>query len=118
MSYICLSCHQLFDEPYEYEERHGLESGPFEHWSVSPCCHDGYEEASEWRECDRCGAWHPKCLSAQSNSPFSNEMLCPDCFAAEEAEIDEYLNQCHDIDVHIDAVSPQDIKNYLDNERS
>lgn len=115
MSYICLSCHQTFEEPYEYEERHGFDHGPFEHWSVSPCCHDGYDEAVE---CDRCGAAHPASLSMRSNSPFSNERLCPDCYEAEEDDIEAYLAHCRDIDLHIDAVSPQDIRNYLDSERS
>lgn len=96
MSYICLSCHQLFDEPYEYEERHGLDHGPFERWRVSPCCYDGYDEAVE---CDRCGAAHPASLSMRSNNPFSNELLCPDCSASEEAEIAAYLDYCRSIDV-------------------
>ena len=44
--YVCHECGEEFDEPYEYEERHGLEYGPFEKWSVCPCCgNPGYEEA-------------------------------------------------------------------------
>lgn len=36
--YICDECGEEFDEPHTYEERHGFDHGPFEKWSVCPCC--------------------------------------------------------------------------------
>lgn len=53
MKYICTDCGATFDEPHEYEERHGFTHGPFEKWSVCPYCgNPRYEESVI---CDRCG---------------------------------------------------------------
>lgn len=50
--YICDDCEHVFDEPYEWEERHGFTHGPFEKWSGCPSCQGGYSEAFE---CEICG---------------------------------------------------------------
>ena len=52
--YICEGCGHVFEEPMEWEERHGFTHGPFEKWSLCPVCQDGYSEAFM---CDMCGEW-------------------------------------------------------------
>ena len=47
MSYICIDCRRQFDEPRVYEERHGLETGPYEQMTCCPFCGGGYAEAVE-----------------------------------------------------------------------
>ena len=52
--FICLECGTLFEDPVEWEERHGLDYGPYEHWTGCPFCHGGYTEA---HRCDECDEW-------------------------------------------------------------
>ena len=92
MSYICIDCRRQFDEPRVYEERHGLETGPYEKMSCCPFCGGGYEEAVE---CDECGKVIPE-SEACFSEPW-HKTLCPECYQAEEdaeeecaAEEEEY----------------------------
>lgn len=43
--FICIECGNLFEEPREWEETHGLDYGPYEKFSGCPNCHGGYVEA-------------------------------------------------------------------------
>lgn len=44
----CDCCGGLFEQPYEYDEKMEYWGMPcYEHWSVSPCCSEGYEEYDE-----------------------------------------------------------------------
>ena len=52
--YICLECRTLFEQPFEWEETHGLSTPPYQHLSGCPECYGGYVEAFE---CDCCGDW-------------------------------------------------------------
>ena len=40
--YTCLDCGKTFDEPKRWEERHGLESPPYEDFSGCPYCGGAY----------------------------------------------------------------------------
>ena len=57
MMYRCENCGHLFEEGEQavWEERHGLDTPPYEKWSGCPLCHDGYEEV---HQCKECGDWH------------------------------------------------------------
>ena len=57
MMYRCESCGHLFEEGEQavWEERHGLDTPPYEQWSGCPICKGGYEEV---RQCKECGDWH------------------------------------------------------------
>ena len=57
MMYKCCSCGHLFEEGEQavWEERHGLDTPPYEKWSGCPICRDGYEEVNQ---CKKCGSWH------------------------------------------------------------
>lgn len=83
MSYICIDCRRQFDEPRVYEERHGLEHGPYEKMSCCPFCGGGYEEAVE---CDECGKVIPE-SEACFSEPW-HKTLCPECYQAEEEAIE------------------------------
>lgn len=82
MSYICVDCRQLFGEPRQYVEHHGLEHGPYEKMSCCPFCGGDYERALT---CDECGTLVPEseiCLSDRGRD------LCAECYAAEEEAIE------------------------------
>jgi hypothetical protein len=53
--YRCKECGFVFEEPYEYEETHGLDTPPYEKWSVCPRCKESGIEEIEEVECSRCG---------------------------------------------------------------
>ena len=57
MMYRCESCGHLFEEGEQavLEEKHGLDTPPYEQWSGCPLCHDDYEEV---HQCNECGDWH------------------------------------------------------------
>ena len=57
MMFRCESCGHLFEEGEQatWEERHGLDSPPYEKWSGCPVCRGGYEEV---HQCKECGGWH------------------------------------------------------------
>lgn len=53
--YICEDCGEVFEEPKTFYESHGLDSPPYEQWSVCPnCSSTNYKEA---HECSRCGEY-------------------------------------------------------------
>lgn len=53
--YKCLECGNIFDEgeQVEWNERHGLDTPPYEHFSGCPICNGEYEET---RSCKHCRA--------------------------------------------------------------
>ena len=53
----CESCGHLFEEGEQavWEERHGLDTPPYEKWDSCPICRGGYEEV---HQCKECGEWH------------------------------------------------------------
>ena len=55
--YRCTECGNLFEEGEQatWEERHGLDSPPYEKWSGCPVCKGSYEEV---HQCKECGDWH------------------------------------------------------------
>ena len=57
MMYRCCECGNLFEEGEQavWEERHGLDSPPYETWSGCPVCKGDYEEV---HQCKECGDWH------------------------------------------------------------
>ena len=57
MMFRCCECGNLFEEGEQavWEERHGLDSPPYEKWSGCPVCKGSYEEV---HQCKECGDWH------------------------------------------------------------
>ena len=74
--YKCTECGNLFEEGEQatWEERHGLESPPYEKWSGCPVCKGDYEEVHQCKECgdwhsedELCEGWCEKCLRESIN---------------------------------------------------
>lgn len=76
MSYICLDCHKIFDDPKHYEERHGLDTPPFETWYGCPRCGGAYTEAYT---CARCNEW-----IRGEYIKVDDERYCEDCYVVLE----------------------------------
>ena len=71
--FVCTECGSTFEELAHWEERHGLDSPPYEHWSGSPCCHGDYAETYE---CSCCGKW----ITGDYVKIKSGERYCWDCY--------------------------------------
>ena len=69
--WICLDCYELFEDPVHWEERHGLETPPFEQINGSPCCYAAYTEA---HRCGCCGKW-----ISDDYFKIGDERYCQDC---------------------------------------
>lgn len=57
MMFKCCDCGHLFEEGEQavWEERHGLDTPPYEKWDGCPLCRGGYEEV---HQCQECYEWH------------------------------------------------------------
>lgn len=68
--YRCENCGHLFEEGEQavWEERHGLDTPPYEKWSGCPLCKCDYEEV---HQCEKCGDWH--------SEDELTEGICDDC---------------------------------------
>ena len=57
MMFKCCECGHLFEDGEQavWEERHGLDTPPYEKWSGCPLCRSDYEEV---HQCKECGDWH------------------------------------------------------------
>ena len=77
MKYICLNCNEMFDEPSYWEERHGLDHGPFERMYGCPFCGESYVEAYE---CSECGCWIDRRYIKLDNG----ERICENCYTTYE----------------------------------
>lgn len=76
MMYRCCECGNLFEEGEQtvWEERHGLDSPPYEKWSGCPVCKGDYEEVHQCKECgdlhsedELYDGWCEKCLRESIN---------------------------------------------------
>lgn len=74
--YRCENCGHLFEEGEQavWEERHGLDTPPYERWDGCPLCCGGYEEVHQCRGCDEWytdeelyDGWCEKCLRETIN---------------------------------------------------
>ena len=74
--YKCTECGNLFEEGEQatWEERHGLDSPPYEKFSGCPVCNGDYEEVHQCKECGRWltndelyDGWCEKCLRETIN---------------------------------------------------
>ena len=76
-TFICLDCGVIFDEPSHWEERHGLDYGPFEKMSGCPCC--GGEFAKTYR-CSCCEEWIDGCYVKTED----DQRICEGCYRVME----------------------------------
>ena len=73
--FVCVECGCIFDEDEVdvWEEKHGLNYGPYESWSGCPSCGGGYTEA---HRCDGCSDW----IIGQYVKLDNGERFCDNCF--------------------------------------
>ena len=70
--FVCLECGLTFDEPECWEERHGLDTPPYEYLSGCPNCRGAFTEAYR---CDCCGEW-----ITDTYVEIDDQRYCEDCF--------------------------------------
>ena len=75
--FICLECQRTFEDPECWEEKHGLDSGPYERWSGCPYCHGSYTEAYK---CSCCDEWIDGAYIKLENG----ERICENCYTTYE----------------------------------
>lgn len=72
--YVCLECYNTFEHPVKWEERHGLDTPPYEQFVGSPCCYGDFTEALM---CDCCG---DPITTEDYITTDDGERFCEDCF--------------------------------------
>ena len=50
--FVCIECGRVFEEPVSWEEKHGLDSPPYEELTGCPYCYGAYTEAYRCVCCD------------------------------------------------------------------
>ncbi len=73
MSYVCLDCQHVFDEPKHYVEKHGFDMPRYEEFDGCPECGGAYTEAFE---CDECGHW----ITGEYIKTASGQRICENCY--------------------------------------
>lgn len=72
--FVCLECGETFNELVAWEERHGLDTPPYEKLSGSPCCYGAYAEAFR---CNCCGDW---ITTEEYVKTKYGDRFCEECF--------------------------------------
>lgn len=70
--YICRACGNVFENPKEYIESHGLDTPPYERWKGCPVCGGNYAYA---RQCDGCGDY-----ISYDYIKIGDQRYCQDCY--------------------------------------
>lgn len=71
--FVCLDCGEIFEEPMHWEERHGFDYPPYEHWSGCPFCKGDYVKT---HKCDCCEEW----ITDDYVKIKTGERFCSNCF--------------------------------------
>ena len=71
--FVCLECGNVFEEPYEWEETHNLDSPPYEQWSGCPYCKGDYVKA---HRCNCCDEW----ITDSYIKTDDDKRYCENCF--------------------------------------
>ena len=95
MMYRCENCGHLFEEGEQavWEERHGLDTPPYEKWDGCPLCRGSYEQVYQ---CKECGEWHEE--------GYIFEGVCESCLI-ESVNYESFFEYCeaHKKDGHLDS---------------
>ena len=79
--YICINCRELFEEPKECIETHGLEVPPYEHFYVCPRCGSTFVETYK---CSVCNEY----ITGIYAELDDGSMVCAQCYVLKDI-IDE-----------------------------
>lgn len=74
--YVCLDCQKIFDDPEYWEEKHNLDTPPYEKLSGCPYCGGAYANAYE---CSHCGDW-----IVDNYIKIGEKRYCQDCYCEYE----------------------------------
>ena len=104
MMYRCENCDNLFEDGEQavWEERHGLDTPPYEKWSGCPICKGGYDEVRQCKECDH---WY-------SEDELHNG-LCGECVEKIVEEFRYSPEKCYKISNESNSTEPVDIDSFL-----
>jgi DNA-directed RNA polymerase subunit RPC12/RpoP len=70
--FVCLECGAIFEEPVYWEEKHGLDTPPYEQLSGCKVCRGSYTETYQ---CSGCGEW-----IVDDYIKINNDRYCQDCY--------------------------------------
>ena len=73
MTWICIECNEVFDEPKVYTDSHGLDNPPYEMYSACPYCGGSYVHA---HVCYCCDKW----IIGPYIMLGSGERVCENCY--------------------------------------
>ena len=76
--FVCTECGEVFEEPINWEETHGLDTPPYEQWSGCPVCRGCYVEASK---CDCCNEYITTDTYVKTEG---GERYCENCYMVME----------------------------------
>ena len=136
MAYKCLECGHIFEdgEQAEWEEKHGLDTPPYEKFSGCPLCGCAYEETVK---CECCGADFLEeeltdgvcedCLEQEKDAYRYNPQKCYELSKGETAKVEiNYFLSCMFTEKQIEeililnirkasALMPIDCSAFMDN---
>lgn len=78
--YVCLECEYEFDEPTTHEERHGLDTLPFEEMHVCPNCGSTYFLPATY--CDLC----ERVIFDEYIITIDEQQICSNCYTKRRVE--------------------------------
>ena len=79
--FVCVECGCVFQEPKHYIETHGLDTPPYEHFTVCPHCGGAFVEA---HRCDCCGEF----ITADYVVVQDGKRYCEECYSIRNIEDD------------------------------
>lgn len=79
--FVCVECGCVFQEPKHYIETHGLDTPPYEHFTVCPHCGGAFVEA---HCCDCCGEF----ITADYVVVQDGKRYCEECYSVRNIEDD------------------------------
>lgn len=77
--FVCYECNEIFDELKHWEEKHGLDHGPYEIFAGCPYCGGAFTKTYQ---CDYCGEW----INTNKYVEIGDERYCWDCVTIKKLE--------------------------------
>ena len=77
LTFICLDCAYIFEEPKHWVEKHGFLHPPWEEWSGCPHCGGSYAGTIK---CDICGEY----IAGTYVKTSDGQLICENCYVERE----------------------------------
>lgn len=71
--FVCLECHEIFEEPKQWVDRHGLDTPPYEVTYGCPYCGGTYSKAYQ---CYNCDEWITDDYIKVDDNRYCDECYC------------------------------------------